>query len=86
MSYLRRNELSRDAVKALAAGVSEFGDLVCPHCRAQIITPAYAMVEPGWGRCPRCRGAFSVDEYSAKCANLRAARVSAGVGGLPCSC
>ena len=78
MPYLQSNALPRDRVKALGCAVSDFGDLVCPHCTCQIITPPYAMVKPGWGRCPWCHGRFSVDERQAKCANLRAAALMAG--------
>ena len=78
MPYLQSSTLPRDAVKALAANVSEFGDLICPHCRCRIITPPYAMVKPGWGRCPRCHGRFALDEHQAHRANVRAASIMAG--------
>ena len=56
MPYLQSNALPRDRVAALGCAVSDFGDLVCPHCTCHIITPPYALVKPGWGRCPCCHG------------------------------
>ena len=81
MPYVQSETLSRDGLTALACDVSPFGDLICPHCRCQVITPAYAQVIPGWGRSPRCHRRFSVDEHQALVANQRAAALSAGKAG-----
>ena len=54
-----------------------FGDLVCPACGCQIVTPPTCSVVPGWGRCPRCHQRFRVLAATAKAANRRAAAVEA---------
>jgi len=53
------------------AGVNEFGDLTCPSCQANIITPLSMTVLPGVGSCPLCREEFSVTEDVANKANGR---------------
>ena len=45
-----------------AATLNEFGDLVCPHCRVNIITPAGYRVVCGVAACLRCRRSFEVTE------------------------
>jgi len=54
-----------------AAGVNRFGDLVCPACRVQHITPAGMLVVPGTGCCALCRAAFRVPPRVARLANRR---------------
>jgi hypothetical protein len=43
-----------------AARGNLFGDIVCPECGTQIITPPQCQVRPGWGRCPTCKKPFKV--------------------------
>ncbi|MBM4025634.1 MAG: hypothetical protein FJ280_09535 [Planctomycetes bacterium] len=57
-----------------AAGVNRFGDLVCPACRVQHITPAGMLVVPGTGCCALCRAAFRVPPRVARVANRRQAQ------------
>ncbi len=59
-------------------GVNRFGDLVCPTCGAQIITPLGCAVKAGWGRCPRCRHRFRVSSGAADVANALAPRPKGG--------
>ena len=42
------------------AMLNEFGDLVCPHCRVNIITPLGYRVSKGVSLCLRCRRSFEV--------------------------
>ena len=38
------------------------GDVVCPHCTVQIITPEGMQLVSGVSACPRCRKSFGVTE------------------------
>lgn len=58
--------------------MNRLGDLVCPHCHTNHITPMYALVQRGWGRCSRCTRRFRVSGGAAKAANERAAMLMAG--------
>lgn len=78
MPYAPTETVSDESLRILTCGVAAFGDLVCPHCRCHIITPAYMLVVAGWGRCPRCHERFRVGPEQAAEANRRAAALSAG--------
>ena len=54
------------------ATVNERGDLVCPYCKANIITPDVMVLQEGMGQCDFCRESFWVTEEAAKLANERA--------------
>ncbi len=54
--------------------INERGDLVCPHCGANIITPLGHDVQVGIGLCGICKGEFQVSEEEAKLANERAGK------------
>ena len=58
------------------ATVNDFGDLVCPACRLNVMTPAGAIVQAGLGRCPRCAEPFVVTRAIAQLANDRAGSFS----------
>lgn len=49
--------------------VNVYGDLICPKCKINIITPAGATVMAGIGHCPMCHIAFEVSEKQTKLAN-----------------
>lgn len=51
------------------AGVNRLGDLVCPACGTNIMTPIGATVIPGFGQCPVCRTKFNVTKEVAMIAN-----------------
>lgn len=57
----------------MEATINQFGDLVCPVCKANIITPAGCEVQAGEGQCVRCSSLFTVTEDTAKAANANAA-------------
>jgi hypothetical protein len=59
--------------QARRCGVNPFGDLVCPSCGLNIITPWYFDVVPGVGKCVLCATALRVTRRIAKKANHRAA-------------
>ncbi len=42
------------------AKIDKFGDIVCPHCAARLITPPWARVTAGVGRCTLCNRVFNV--------------------------
>lgn len=48
------------------ATLNEFGDVVCPHCRVNIITPAGYKLVCGVAACLRCRQSFEVSEAIAE--------------------
>lgn len=53
------------------AKANSWGDLVCPHCKSNLITPKGYRVQEGRDRCSRCQKRFDVSEDVAKDANLR---------------
>jgi hypothetical protein len=57
------NELPRVSL------VSPWGDLVCPACGTNIMTPDGMELVAGPGTCPRCRQPFAVSEKVAAKAN-----------------
>jgi len=59
--------------------VSECGNVICPHCDCHIVTPPFAFVKPGWGRCCRCHRPFRVTAELARQANVRSTTLLAGV-------
>ena len=68
-------EAAREAgerVDALDCLLNSYGDLVCPHCRVQWVTPPWLYVKPGYGRCSGCHGIFRVTAATAAEANRRA--------------
>lgn len=52
--------------------VNRFGDLVCPNCRANFITPWHCDVLAGQSRCPLCKAPFRVTTQAARRANALA--------------
>lgn len=52
------------------ATLNEWGDLVCPGCRVNIITPPEMEVVAGRTDCRFCHCEFEVDEETAANANL----------------
>jgi hypothetical protein len=54
------------------ARVNRFGDLVCPHCGVNSVTPLEAIVITGVTRCPACRRRLGVPTRVARLANRRA--------------
>ncbi len=57
----------------LEATVSSSGDLVCPYCATNTITPPGYLIQPGKGKCDLCNEEFSVTAGAAELANQRAA-------------
>ena len=51
-------------------GVNRLGDLVCPRCKTNIITPSCMDVIPGTGTCPVCKVEFLVLDTQADEANF----------------
>ncbi|MBP7053830.1 MAG: hypothetical protein KBE65_22690 [Phycisphaerae bacterium] len=54
-----------------------FGDLVCPSCGAQLLTPPGHYVRSGPARCSICSAEFRVATATARVANRRAEAVAA---------
>ncbi len=73
MPYLRRQEVRPRPLNVPHCGLGLLGDLVCPHCRAVIVTPGGFDVVAGWGRCPACHQRFKVLKVTAEAANRRTA-------------
>ena len=48
---------------------NKYGDLVCPHCNANIITPPGCDVVAGIGHCDICQRSFVVSAETAENAN-----------------
>jgi len=72
MSFAAQGEsANRVSPEPTAAVANRFGDVVCPHCRLNIITPAGMVVRAGATRCIRCRGPFRVSDAVATEANAR---------------
>jgi len=58
------------------AGVNDFGDLICPHCRANVVTPisesgGLMEVVAGVSQCPLCHKEFKVTGRNASLSNHR---------------
>jgi len=49
--------------------INGFGDIICPHCRVNIITKMSYMLVPGIGLCPKCKGFFRLNSAEALDAN-----------------
>jgi hypothetical protein len=60
MPYLQKKEIQGSQLVIPKATNAKFGDLSCPNCGCWIVTPDYAYVVPGTGRCPRCHRSFKV--------------------------
>ena len=63
---------AEERVDALDCLLNAYGDLVCPHCRVQWVTPPWLYVKPGYGRCSGCHAVFRVTAATAAEANRRA--------------
>ncbi len=48
------------SAKLSIATYNKFGDIICPECSANIITPPSKRVVSGVGECPYCQGEFIV--------------------------
>ncbi len=79
MPFLQRREISCDPATRACALPNLWGDLVCPGCGCQIITPPGFDVSPGWGRCPRCHTPFRVGAATAAVCNARTRQHAEGV-------
>ena len=55
------------------ADINKFGDIICPHCQLQMITPAGMYIKQGQGKCISCGKNFTVSEEKAKLAQERSA-------------
>lgn len=44
------------------ATLNKYGDILCPFCGLNIITPYGAILAPGIGKCPICGRHFEVTE------------------------
>ena len=77
-------DLSRQAVprfdsRLFHCGVSEIGDLICPHCRGRLRTPMFCFVKAGWTRCALCHEPIRVTAELARIANRCSHEILAGV-------
>jgi hypothetical protein len=74
MSLTSPKELSLSLPAAMEpAGTNLFGDIVCPHCGLNMVTPAGMVVTSGCAPCLRCGRLFTVSASLAAAANARAA-------------
>ncbi len=71
MPYLTKTEGAAGPKPGTHARGNLFGDLVCPECGTQIVTPPGFAILPGWGRCPRCTKPFRVTGSVARYCNQR---------------
>jgi len=53
------------------ATANPWGDLVCPHCKVNIVAPKRYKVVEGTARCCWCHKKFTVPQSVAKESNLR---------------
>jgi Zn-finger nucleic acid-binding protein len=75
MSDLSREQLSNSTLpKPEPANRNLFGDVVCPFCGINLMTPAGYEVRAGDATCPRCGGLLTVSQSLADEANRIAAR------------
>ena len=51
--------------------VNEFGDLICPECKLQLILPEDASYVPGMFKCLKCGYVTPLTPYIASLANSR---------------
>lgn len=51
------------------ATTNEYGDVVCPHCSANIITPLNCKLQAGDTECPFCHDTFHLDATTANKGN-----------------
>jgi DNA-directed RNA polymerase subunit RPC12/RpoP len=56
-------------LKDKCAKVNEYGDLVCPNCTANILTPPNLKLKSGIGKCSRCSQEYRVTQEVADLAN-----------------
>jgi Zn-finger nucleic acid-binding protein len=75
MSDLSREQLPGSTLPTPEpAGKNLFGDIVCPYCGINLMTPTGYEIRAGDAICPRCRGLLTVSESLAAEANAIAAR------------
>jgi|GEM_PF-3282164 hypothetical protein len=70
--------VSRDR-RAPRGRVNAFGDIVCPACGAQLLTPRGCYVRSGPARCSLCSTWFRVATATARAANRRAEALAARI-------
>ncbi len=72
--------LLRDrARRAARTRVNVYGDLVCPSCGAQLVTPTGHYVRSGSAQCSLCGASFRVTTRTARAANRRAEALAARI-------
>jgi len=49
--------------------INKYGDIVCPNCSLNIITPVGAILKEGRAKCPKCNNQFKVTKPLAELAN-----------------
>ena len=57
--------------------VNCFGDVICPTCTAQLITPASRVLRAGFGSCSICGSSFRVAGRASRRADEQAERFHA---------
>ena len=74
MSFVSPGQFSRSFPATMEpAGTNLFGDIVCPCCGLNMMTPAGMVVTSGCAPCLRCGRLFTVSTSLAAEANARAA-------------
>jgi hypothetical protein len=53
------------------AKINEWGDVECPTCGCEILTPPGYDLVPGVGQCPFCQNEFRITELESFLANVR---------------
>jgi hypothetical protein len=61
----------RQASIKFIAEVTPYGDLVCPSCSCQIVTPERFVLKEGRGWCPLCKKEFLLGKETAELANSK---------------
>ena len=56
------------------AKINEYGDVVCPNCKANILTPPKMQLKAGNGKCSRCSYVYEVSQEVADLGNKLANR------------